>query len=63
MQKARRHTTKGRSDRLKAHGFRNSFTLLIEVLFTFPSRYCSLSVSREYLALPGGPGRFTQDFS
>ena len=27
------------SDRLKAHGFRNYFTPLIGVLFTFPSRY------------------------
>ena len=31
------------------------------VLFTFPSRYCSLSVAREYLALEGGPPCFTQD--
>ena len=28
-----------RSDRLKAHGFRVSFTPLLGVLFTFPSRY------------------------
>ena len=33
------------------------------MLFTFPSRYCSLSVSREYLALPDGPGKFAPDFS
>ena len=33
------------------------------VLFTVPSRYCPLSVSWEYLALPDGPGRFTQDYS
>ena len=39
MQKARRHRHKGGSDRLKAHGFRNSFTPLVGVLFTFPSRY------------------------
>ena len=38
MQKARRHIIKC-SDRLQAHGFRIYFTLLIEVLFTFPSRY------------------------
>ena len=31
------------------------------VLFTFPSRYYSLSVAREYLALEGGPPSFTQD--
>ena len=33
------------------------------VLFTFPSRYYSLSVTKEYLALPDGPGGFPQDFS
>ena len=55
-----------------------SFTLLrlvgtrFQVLFhdpspgrfsPFPHGTCSLSVIREYLGLPGGPGRFTQDFS
>ena len=40
MQKARRHPKKNRgSDRLKADGFRNYFTPLKGVLFTFPSRY------------------------
>ena len=29
----------------------------------FPHGTRSLSVTREYLGLPGGPGRFTQDFS
>ena len=29
----------------------------------FPHGTCSLSVSRECLALPGGPGRFRRDFS
>lgn len=33
------------------------------VLFTIPSRYYPLSVTREYLGLTGGPARFTQDFS
>ena len=33
------------------------------VLFTFPSRYCSLSVTKSYLALGGGPPSFPQDFS
>jgi hypothetical protein len=33
------------------------------VLFTFPSRYSSLSVAREYLALGGGPPRFPRGFS
>ena len=40
MQKARRHPLRG-SDRLRAHGFRVSFTPLSGVLFTFPSRYSS----------------------
>ena len=38
MQKARRHCLNS-SDRLQAHGFRDYFTLLFEVLFTFPSQY------------------------
>ena len=33
------------------------------VLFTIPSRYCPLSVTREYSGLGGGPPRFTRDFS
>jgi hypothetical protein len=33
------------------------------VLFTIPSRYSPLSVTREYLGLTGGPARFTQDSS
>ena len=33
------------------------------VLFTFPSRYSSLSVIWEYLVLSGGPDRFRQNFS
>ena len=45
MQKARRHP-KGGSDRLQAHGFRVCFTPLLEVLFTFPSRYlCAIGLS------------------
>ena len=40
-----------------------AFTPLSGVLFTFPSRYCALSVSREYLALPDGPGQFAPDSS
>src|ERR1044071_2340268 len=32
------------------------------VLFTIPSRYCPLSVTREYLGLAGGPARLTRDF-
>ena len=33
------------------------------MLFTFPSRYCALSVIRSYLALEGGPPVFRQDFT
>ena len=45
MQKARRHPITG-SDRLYATGFRNSFTPLRGVLFTFPSRYlCTIGLS------------------
>src|SRR6056300_194728 len=33
------------------------------VLFSFPSRYCPLSVIQEYLALLGGPRRFTRNFT
>ena len=33
------------------------------VLFTIPSRYSPLSVTREYLGLAGGPARFTRDSS
>lgn len=32
------------------------------VLFTFPSRYCPLSVTGSYLALGGGPPDFPQGF-
>ena len=33
------------------------------MLFTFPSRYCALSVICSYLALEGGPPVFRQDFT
>ena len=33
------------------------------VLFTVPSRYCTLSVTRSYLALRDGPRSFTPDFT
>src|SRR5687767_2519473 len=33
------------------------------VLFTIPSRYYPLSVTREYLGLAGGPAGFARDFS
>ena len=44
---------------MEVHGFRYYFTPLTGVLFTFRSRYYSLSVTKEYLALRGGPRRFT----
>ena len=56
-------TPHGGSDRLRAHGFRVSFTPLSAVLFTFPSRYCALSVSRECLALADGAAGFGQGSS
>ena len=41
-----------------------SISLLCSRFFSpFPHGTGSLSVSQEYLALPDGPGRFTQDFS
>ena len=41
-----------------------SISLLCSRCFSpFPHGTGSLSVSQEYLALPDGPGRFTQDFS
>ena len=48
---------------MRAHGFRFSFTPLSAVLFTFPSRYCALSVSRECLALADGAAGFGQGSS
>ncbi len=48
---------------MRAHGFRFCFTPLSAVLFTFPSRYCALSVSRECLALADGAAGFGQGSS
>ncbi len=44
-------------------GFQVLFHSPPGVLFTFPSRYYSLSVTNSYLALGGGPPCFPQDFS
>ena len=44
-------------------GFQVLFHSPPGVLFTFPSRYCSLSVTKEYLALRGGPRSFRQGFT
>ena len=46
------------------HMVSGSISLLCSRFFSpFPHGTSSLSVSWEYLALPDGPGRFTQDFS
>ena len=44
-------------------GFQVLFHSPPGVLFTFPSRYYSLSVTKEYLALRGGPRIFRQGFT
>ena len=45
------------------HGFRFYFTLHLESFSPFPHGTCSLSVTREYLALRDGPRRFPPDFT
>ena len=44
-------------------GFQVLFHSPPGVLFTFPSQYYALSVTKEYLALEGGPSYFPQGFS
>ena len=44
-------------------GFQVLFHSPPGVLFTFPSQYYTLSVTKEYLALRGGPRSFQQGFS
>ena len=44
-------------------GFQVLFHSPPGVLFTFPSQYFALSVTREYLALRGGPRSFPQNFT
>ena len=44
-------------------GFQVLFHSPPGVLFSFPSQYSALSVTKEYLALRGGPRSFPQDFS
>src|SRR5699024_1785275 len=41
------------------HGFMYSFPPLPGYFSSFPPGTRALSVTREYLGLPGGPGRFT----
>ena len=44
-------------------GFQVLFHSPPGVLFTFPSKYYAISVTKEYLALRGGPRFFPQGFS
>ena len=44
-------------------GFQVLFHSPPGVLFTFPSQYYALSVTKEYLALRGGPRSFSQGFT
>ena len=63
MQKARRHTTTGAPTACR-HTVSGSLSLPCAGCFSpFPHGTRPLSVSREYLALPDGPGRFTQNSS
>ena len=62
MQKARRHPSTGLRPLVGAR-FQVLFHPPPGVLFTFPSRYSPLSVSREYLALPDGAGCFRRGSS
>ena len=56
------HTTSMEgSDGLQAPGFRYYFTPLPGYFSPFPHGTDPLSVTRKYLDLPGGPGRFTRD--
>jgi hypothetical protein len=63
------HSTKGTPSQLAllrlivGTRFQVLFHSAPAVLFTFPSRYCALSVAREYLALGGGPPGFPRGSS
>ena len=63
------HSTKGTISRFDAlyvlvgAGFQVLFHSPPGVLFTFPSQYYSLSVTREYLGLEGGPPDFPRGFT
>ena len=63
MQKARRHTMNGAPTACR-HTVSGTISLPCAGCFSpFPHGTGTLSVSREYLALPDGPGRFTQNSS
>ena len=55
--------TRKSSNGLYAHGFRYSFTPLPGYFSPFPHGTNPLSVIGKYSGLPGGPGRFTADFT
>ena len=62
MQKARRHPTKVAPTACKRTVSGSISPSYSEYFSPFPHGTCSLSVSQEYLALPDGAGRFTQEF-
>ena len=63
MQKARRHTKKGAPTACRRTVSGSISLLYLRCFSPFPHGTGSLSVSRIYLALPDGPGGFTQDFT
>ena len=62
LQKVRRRAYKALRQFVNT-GFQVLFHSPPGVLFTFPSQYYALSVTKEYLALEGGPSDFPQGFS
>ena len=63
MQKARRHTKNGAPTACRRTVSGSISLLYLRCFSPFPHGTGSLSVSRIYLALPDGPGGFTQDFT
>ena len=64
MQKARRHGAIGATPTGCKRTVSGTISLPCSGYFSpFPHGTGSLSVSQKYLALPDGPGRFSQDFS
>lgn len=68
LQKVRRYACLSRKisialRQLVSTGFQVLFHSPPGVLFTFPSQYYALSVTKEYLALRGGPRVFPQGFT
>src|SRR5690554_4502760 len=64
MQKARRHHAKRMTPTACRRTVSGTISPPCSGCFSpFPHGTCTLSVSREYLALPDGPGRFRQDFT